>query len=146
VKAISRSISFGLVIAALALTACGAKSGATTADPVAKAEPISGSALKRVTLVQKGAERLGLQMAPIQDAQVRGAQRKVMPYAAIIYDAKGETWAYTAPEPVRFVRQPIKVDFVDGDKAVLLDGPPSGTPVVTVGAAELLGVEIGVGK
>jgi hypothetical protein len=72
--------------------------------------------------------------------------RKVVPYAAILYDASGNTWAYTAPEPLRFVRQPIKIDFIDGEKAVLLDGPPAGTPVVTVGAALLLGVEIGVGK
>jgi hypothetical protein len=85
-------------------------------------------------------------MAPVQDAQVRGTLRKVIPYAAVLYDARGDTWAYTTPEPLRFVRQPIKIDYVDGNQAVLLDGPPAGTPVVTVGAAELLGVEIGVGK
>jgi hypothetical protein len=136
----------GLLVAALALTACGNKPAATASEAVAKAEPISGSPLKRVTLLQKGADRIGLQMAPIQDLQVRGTPRKVVPYAAVLYDASGNTWAYTAPEPLRFVRQPIKIDFIDGEKAVLVDGPPSGTPVVTVGAAELLGVEIGVGK
>src|SRR5262245_38432650 len=116
-------MTVGLVIAALALTACGTKSAATPGEAVAKAEPISGSPLKRVTLLQKGAERLGLQMAPVQDAQVRGAPRKVIPYAAVLYDARGETWAYTAPEPLRFVRQAIKIDYIDGNNAVLLDGP-----------------------
>jgi hypothetical protein len=29
---------------------------------------------------------------------------------------------------------------------VLLDGPPAGTRVVTVGAIELLGAELGVGE
>ena len=145
-KRMDRWMTVGLLITALALTACAKKPAATTGEAVAKAEAISGTALKRVTLLQKGADRLGLVMAPIRDAQVKGAQRKVMPYAAVLYDVKGDTWAYTSPEPLRFVRQQVKIDFIDGDQAVLLDGPPSGTTVVTVGAAELLGVEIGVGK
>lgn len=75
-----------------------------------------------------------------------GSPRKVIPYTAVIYDLAGETWAYTSPEPLVFVRHPISVDYVGGDLAVLSDGPPSGAAVVTVGAAELYGTEFGVGK
>lgn len=73
------------------------------------------------------------------------AQQKVIPYAAIIYDLHGDTWAYTSPAPLTFVRHPISVDYIEGDLAVLTDGPPAGATVVTVGAAELFGTEFGVG-
>lgn len=75
-----------------------------------------------------------------------GAQRKVIPYSAVIYDLRGETWVYTNPEPLVFVRHAIHVDYIEGDLAVLLEGPPAGTKVATVGVAELFGTEFGVGK
>src|SRR3989442_14254142 len=99
-------MTVGLVIAALALTACGTKSAAKTSEAVAKAEPISGSALKRVTLLQKGADRLGLQTAPVQDAQVRGTPRKGIPSAAVLYDSRGGPRAYPTPGPLPFARPP----------------------------------------
>jgi hypothetical protein len=139
-------MAVGLLIAAVGLAACGGKPATTASEEIAKVEPISGSPLKRLTLSQKAAERLAIQMAPVREAQVKGAQRKVIPYAAVLYDTKGEAWAYTNPEPLRFVRQQIKVDFIEGDQAVLTDGPAAGTPLVTLGAAHLLGLEIGVGK
>jgi hypothetical protein len=72
--------------------------------------------------------------------------RKVIPYAAVIYDTEGNTWVYTNPEPLVFVRQPIVVDYFAGDSAVLSEGPESGTAVVIVGGSELLGTELGVSK
>jgi len=74
-----------------------------------------------------------------------GEPQRVIPYSAVIYDATGKTWAYTNPEPLTFVRHAIDVEYIEGDLAVLKDGPAVGTPVVTAGAAELLGVEQGVG-
>jgi hypothetical protein len=135
-----------LLIAAVGVTACGKKLATTAAEEVAKVEPISGSALKRLTLSQKAAERMNLQTVAVRDAQVKGAQRKVIPYAAILYDTKGDSWAYTSPEPLRFVRQQVKVDYIDGDQAILTDGPAAGTALVTTGATQLLGLEVGVGK
>ena len=63
----------------------------------------------------------------------------------MFYDTKGDTWTYTNPQPLVYVRQRIKVDYVDGDMAVLLDGPPANMPVVIVGAQELFGADTGVG-
>jgi hypothetical protein len=40
------------------------------------------------------------------------------------------------------VQKAITVDSINADQAVLSAGPAVGTPVVTVGAAELLGVEV----
>lgn len=75
-----------------------------------------------------------------------GTPRKVVPYSAVLYDVSGNTWVYTNPEPLVFVREPIVVDYIEGDLVVLLEGPSLGTPVVTVGAAELFGAETGVSK
>jgi hypothetical protein len=75
-----------------------------------------------------------------------GAQQTVIPYSAVIYDLQGQTWIYTSPEPLTFVRQSITVDYIEGDIAVLSEGPPAGTAVVTVGVAELYGLDTGVGK
>jgi hypothetical protein len=135
-----------LLFAAVGVTACGKKPATSAAEEIAKVEPISGSTLKRLTLSQKAAQRLGIQMVAVRDAAVKGAQRKVIPYAAVLYDTKGDSWAYTNPEPLRFVRQQVKVDYIDGDQAILTDGPAAGTALVTTGAAHLLGLEIGVGK
>lgn len=72
--------------------------------------------------------------------------RKVVPYAAVLYGVNGETWVYTNPEPLVFVRSPITIDYIVGDLAVLSEGPEVGTAVVTLGAAELFGTETGVSK
>jgi hypothetical protein len=75
-----------------------------------------------------------------------GEKRKVIPYGAVLYDLHGETWVYTNPETLIFVRHSIVVDYIEGGMAVLIDGPPAGTAVATVGVAELFGTEFGVGK
>jgi hypothetical protein len=74
-----------------------------------------------------------------------GKLQKVIPYAAVIYDADGATWTYTNPEPLVFVRHAITVEYIEGDLAALKDGPDIGTAVVTVGAVELLGIEHNIG-
>jgi hypothetical protein len=99
-----------------------------------------------VILTEQAAKRLGIQTAPVQDAKVRGKLQKVVPYAAVYYDLNGKTWVYTNPDPLTFVRASINVDSIDGDLAVLSEGPPTGTKVVIVGAPELYGTEFGVGQ
>jgi len=72
-----------------------------------------------------------------------GAQkRKVVPYSAVLYDAKGNAWVYVNTQPLAYERQRIVVERIEGDLAVLSDGPAVGTPVVTVGAPLLHGAEV----
>jgi multidrug efflux pump subunit AcrA (membrane-fusion protein) len=73
-------------------------------------------------------------------------QRLVITYAAVIYGVQGETWVYTLSEALNYVRYPINIEYIEGGLAVLSEGPPPGTLVVTVGTAELLGAETGVSK
>lgn len=68
--------------------------------------------------------------------------QKVIPYSAVYYDAKGVAWTYISTKPLTYERHRIIVERVVGDLAVLSDGPPVGTPVVTVGAPLLYGAEI----
>lgn len=136
-----------LIVVALALTGCSdtsAKDEGGTSD-VATVEPIEGSDVARVTLSEDAARRLDITTAPIA-ALGGGTARTAMPYAAVLYDPNGDTWAYTNPEPLVFVRSPITVVTIEGNRAVLSAGPAAGTQVVTVGAAELLGTEYEVGE
>ena len=138
----------GLVLIAagvLPLSACSeASSGydyesASHHEP-AKLDPIKGTNVQRVAFDAEGAERVGLKTAPIR----QDGRKELMPYAALIYDAEGDTFAYTAPEPLTYVRQKIVIDHYDGDSVVLSDGPPAGTEVVTVGVDEVYGSEFEV--
>ena len=95
---------------------------------------------KRVVFSAEGAKRVGIQTVTIH----QNGQRKVIPYAALIYDPRGNTFAYTSPEPLVYVREKVEVDHVDGDRVVLSGGPPPGTKVVSVGAAEVYGTEFEV--
>lgn len=138
-----------LILVALPLSACAkqAENEATLVEP-AKVETVQGTSLKRVVLVKKAAERIGIKTAPVRDLPRYGGdtQRKVVDYAAIVYDPDGATAVYTNPEPRVFVRKLVTVDYIEGGLAVLSDGPEVGTQVVVVGAQELLGVETGIGE
>jgi hypothetical protein len=137
----------GLVLIAcvVSLSACGeASSGydyetASHHDP-AELEPIKGTDVSRVVIDAEGVKRAGIQTAPIH----QNGQGTVMPHSAVIFDADGETFTYTVPEPRTYVRQEIVIDHVDGDSVMLSDGPPAGTEVVTVGAALVYGSEFEV--
>jgi hypothetical protein len=132
----------GLAVAALAFGACGG--GPTAAEPKAEAITIQEDAatgLKTLTLSQKAAERLGVETVPVAAS---GAQLSI-PYGAVVYDAQGKTWTYITESPLTYKRAEITVAEIDGDVARITAGPPSGTLVVTTGAAELYGAEIGVG-
>ena len=48
---------------------------------------------------------------------------------------------YTNPEPLVFVRAPIDIVRETSTEAILADGPPAGTEIVTVGVPELYGTE-----
>ena len=106
----------------------------------AKLEPIKGTDVKRVRFSVEGAKRVGLQTAAIRESN----QAKIIPYGAVLYDSQGNAFTYTSPEPLTFVRQEIEIERVDGDSVALSDGPPAGTEVVTVGAAEVYGTEFEV--
>ena len=135
-----------LIILSLQLVACGQTQTSSASIPPARVERLGQTGLSRVILTAAAAKRVGIETALVSNTQVGGTPREAVPYSAVIYDLHGETWVYTNPEPLTFVRARITVDSIYGDLAVLSEGPPSGTAVVTVGGSELYGTEFGVGQ
>ena len=133
---ISKFMVLGLIGAALALSSCKQESVAEKYHP-AKLDSTDVKGIMRVTLDQQAADRIGLQTASITDE----SGKKVMPYGALMYDTKGNTWTFTSTGPLSFVRKSVTVDDIVGDRVFLADGPDAGTVVVTVGAPELMGAE-----
>lgn len=137
----------GLLAAGLQLSACThqtAEADGATSEP-ATVEHVAGSDVSRLTLTARAVERVGIKTAPVRRATVEGQARTVVPYGAVLYDATGTTWVYVTREPRSYLREQIVVDDIEDGQAVLTDGPPVGTAVVSVGAAELYGTEFGVG-
>jgi hypothetical protein len=135
-------------IASLFLAAAGGLAGCQTvagaevdpADSPASVETAADGGPATLTLVEDAERRLAIETASVGGKP--GAAS--VPYAAIVYDADGATWTFVELEPRVYQRAPVTVSSVDGDEAVLSAGPPPGTDVVTVGAAELVGVEAGI--
>ncbi len=134
-----------IILLGFALTACGQETAEAADENPAMVEEVGDSELKRITLTAQAAERLDIQTATVERASVDGAERLSIPYGAVVWDADGSAWAYTAPDPLVFLRAEITLHRIDGERALLLEGPEPGTEVVVVGAAELWGTEHGVG-
>lgn len=145
----TRPFLIAAIAAGLALSGCGTaekfdNEAASDVGP-SRIVPVKGSALPEVVLTPQAARRIGIETARVRTAATRHVRHpRVIPYAAIVYDAEGHAYAYTIPRPLTFVRTPIRVVRSVGPVAVVTGGPRPGAPVVTVGAQELLGVEYGV--
>jgi hypothetical protein len=137
-------------LAVISLAGCGSSSNAAAGKievPVVL-KPLAGTARFQVTLTEKSQNRLGIETSQVREAKVavdggKPAIHKIVPYAAVVYDSAGSTWAYSAaPGSSRsYLRTAITVVAVNGADAVLDAGPDVGTAVVVVGAPELLGAE-----
>jgi hypothetical protein len=136
-----RWLAGGLVLVLVAVLAggCGSGGGGETSEPQAVTQHVKGSDVVRVTLTADAARRLGVQTTKVR----RNGAHAVIPYEALLYDPDGKTWAYVSPRPLVFQRMDVTVQAIEGDSVVLAEGPAAGMPVVTVGAAEIWGVEYG---
>jgi hypothetical protein len=131
------------LVAGLAVSACAETSESTDeGEGAAELVPVEGSDVPQVVVTERAVERLDIQLAEVTPGSVGTT---TIPYAAVVYDPEGATWVYTSPEPLTFVRTPITVLDITGDRAVLSAGPQPGTEVVTVGTAELFGTEEEIG-
>jgi len=142
-----RSMVAALVIAGLQLAACQKPHEAHHAEHPAEIAKIAGTELSRVILTEKAMQRIDLKTDQVREAMVKRSTspRRVVPYSSLIYDQKGQTWIYTSPQPRTFVRSKVDVDYIEGDFAVLNDGPATGTVIASVAVAELYGAEFKVG-
>lgn len=129
-----------MLVVPLLLTACGGGGAEHEAATAAVVEEVKGTDLHKITLTPEAAKRLDIKTSAVSAS---GAGR-VIPYAAVLYMPEGDTWAYTNPEGLTFVREAIVVDRIEGDKVWLTKGPAPGTKVATAAVAELYGAESGI--
>lgn len=147
----NRRMVLVLIISILMLAACSGQAEETNKTEPASVEPIPGTELNRVTLTEKAAQRLQIESSPVQEAQSprSGEMQMAVPYSAVIYDLNGNTWVYARNpglDSLTFAREPITIEYIEGDLAFLIEGPPLGTEVATVAVSELYGIDTGVGK
>ena len=137
------------IVAALGVWALQA-TGPAEADSGGKSGPalvehIDGSDLSKITLTERPAPRLDIQVGSVVEHTFANETRLVVPFGAIFYDSMGNAWVYTNPGGLTYIRAAVTVDRIEGDTAILSDGPQVGSSVVSVGAALLYGTEFGVG-
>lgn len=127
------------------LPACAAPAAAPAAvgEAPAKVEKNAATGIAKLTLTQRGVDRLELKTGPVTAGPGKNV---LLPYGALMYDANGKTWVYTNPEDRVYQRQAVTVAKVESGVVTATAGPPAGTRVVTVGAAELFGAEFNTGK
>ncbi|MEY9872803.1 hypothetical protein ABH931_002280 [Streptacidiphilus sp. MAP12-33] len=150
----SRVRVLAVLVAALAtasLTACGPKDQTPAAYTPATLRPLPSAT---ATLPGYGHVQTVV-LTPLAEQRVRlrtvvslpgtGGETDV-PITAIIYDPEGVPWVYVPDGGHAYTRHAVTIARYTGDTVALSAGPAAGTPVVVVGAAELLGTEYGVGE
>jgi hypothetical protein len=121
------------------LSGCGDSGSSEAAGPPPSKVVHKGNKTT-VVLSSTAARRLGVQTAAVS----KKAHHVVIPYDAVLYEPDGKAITYTSPAPLQYERASVVVARFKGNTAVLKQGPPAGTRVVTVGSDEILGVEQGV--
>jgi hypothetical protein len=138
-RARARLLITGLAVLAsgLVMSACDeVPSNVREATPY-KVQPIKGTDRNTVTMDDKTAA-----LVPVETTEVRkSGSKKVVPHKALIYNPDGDVFVYSKPKAETYIRRPVRVNRVDGDRAWLKAGPEAGTTIVTTGAAELLATE-----
>jgi len=140
-----RAVPAGLAVVAVVMSLSGCQEVEPTAAAAvyepSKVEVVKGLDVPQVTFTKRGAAEVSLETAV---AELVGGQT-VVPYAALIYDYAGASWVYTSKVDLAYVRVPVVVDRIEGDQVWLSEGLLPGERVVTVGAAEVYGAELGIG-
>ena len=142
---------FAASFAALAMITLGASgcseagaSNESNSETAVTVESAGQDQPARLTVSERAEERLGLRTEPVRPVTGQPGATEVIPYSAVVYDADGESWAFSSPSPRTYVRVPIEISSITGKTVQLKSGPPVGTQVVVVGVPELVGAEAGI--
>jgi len=149
----SRWVAAFLVVGGLALSGCErseAGAAGSSGEKPSTVEAVDGSDTKKVVLTEQAVTRLGIQTDTVAVKAVAGANgktatRTTLPYSALLYDSKGNTWVFEVIEPRTYQRKKVDVEVVEGETLVMRSGPSLAATIVTVGAAVLYGTELGTG-
>jgi hypothetical protein len=133
----------GCVVAiALATSAGCAEIESTTAEPYEPAalESTGPDRPARIILTEEAVDRVALQTTEVKTL----GKDLTVDHTALVFDKAGKPWVFTVVGPRTYVRAAIGIKEVQDKLVILSAGPPAGTQVVTVGAIELWGAELGI--
>jgi hypothetical protein len=137
------AIAAPLMFAAMILSSCGEQvSDEHVIEQPATVEEVEDGEVAEITLTESAVERLDIQTVAVEP----NGKGLLVPSAALYLTADGLFWVYTNPEPLVYVRREVSIDREQGGRAILSEGPPVGTEIVTVGVPELYGTETGNGS
>jgi hypothetical protein len=142
-----RATTWCVLVLALGAAGCSSADATNQTQPGPAVRVEAGADASQpatLTVTALAEQRLGIRTEPVRLVGTGSAATLTVPYAALVYDAEGRAWAFSAPSPRTYVRVPLGVRSIDDDQVRLTDGPPVGTQVVVVGAPELVGAEAGI--
>jgi hypothetical protein len=138
-----RQAVLGCVVAVAVATSTGcAEIESVTAEPYEPAalESTGPDKPARVILTEEAVDRVALQTTEVKAL----GKDLTVDHAALVFDKAGKPWVFSVVGPRTYVRATVTIKEVQDNVMTLSAGPPAGTQVVTVGAIELWGAELGI--
>jgi hypothetical protein len=138
-----RRAVLGCVVAIAVATSAGcAEIESVTAEPYEPAalESTGPDKPARIILTDEAVDRVALQTTEVKPL----GKELTVDHAALVFDKAGKPWVFTVVGPRTYLRAAIGIEEVQNNLVILSAGPPAGTQVVTVGAIELWGAELGI--
>jgi hypothetical protein len=138
-----RRAVLGCVVAIAVATSAGcAEIESVTAEPYEPAalESTGPDKPARIILTDEAVDRVALQTTEVKPL----GKELTVDHAALVFDKAGKPWVFTVVAPRTYLRAAIGIEEVQDNLVILSAGPPAGTQVVTVGAIELWGAELGI--
>jgi hypothetical protein len=131
-----------VVVVAVATSAGCAEIESVTAEPYQPAalESTGPDKPARVILTEEAVDRVALQTTEVKAL----GEDLTVDHAALVFDKAGKPWVFSVVGPRTYVRATVAIKEVQDNVVTLSAGPPAGTQVVTVGAIELWGAELGI--
>ena len=138
-----RKAVLGCVVAVAVATSAGcAEIESVSAEPYEPAalESTGPDKPARVILTEEAVDRVALQTIEVKAL----GKDLTVDHAALVFDKAGKPWVFSVVGPRTYVRTTVTIKEIQDNVVTLSAGPPAGTQVVTVGAIELWGAELGI--
>ncbi len=110
-------------------------------DVLEAAHVEEGDGPMRIILTQDAASRIDLRTATVE----QDGDAVVVPDSALMWDGGGTAIVYEEVDDLTYSPVTVELDHQNDGRAWLVSGPEAGAVVVSLGAAELYGVQHGIG-
>ena len=155
------------VLATFVVAGCGT-TASPTIPPSSRLIHVAGLPAGKIILSALGAQRIGLKTSPAgltavppakpsvpvrasahpkshaKPAVPRPVELVTVPYSALVYTPTGRTYVFSNIGRLTYTEVQVTINHINGNVVFLTSGVKAGTPIVTVGAEELYGVQSGV--